>query len=323
MEYHDLNFQEILSKLADGSEKNSCERVLHQYLDQSNISVEDLQVLNEQRESMEVLKGRPWSDVGCAQAKNPFEGNDFIFQQGHDTLLPYLAEGLVIHRNTVVKKIIQKPNELSILTTNGDYSCEHCILTVPVGVLRAQKIQFEPELPALKWEAINRVSDWPITKVALQFESGTWNNDFQFLSRQGEHPLVMNWSRFSGAPILIAHLTGNKAKEAEEMSKNELLGYLEPVVGRIARMENIQGLVTSKWSSSPYSLGGFCYQSMQAYGNEADVISKPFGELYFGGEAASQAHTGTVHGAYFSGQVAASHILKKISKKGGTTYNSI
>lgn len=63
--------------------------------------------------------------------------------------------------------------------------------------------------------------------------------------------------------------------------------------------------MVSRWGTDPDSLGAY---SCDLVGKSADLYERfraPVDNLYFAGEAASVDHSGSVHGAYTSGIIAA------------------
>lgn len=82
-------------------------------------------------------------------------------------------------------------------------------------------------------------------------------------------------------------------------------------------MLQVQYLV-SHWGTDLNSLG--CY-SLDLVGKPADIYERlraPLGNLFFGGEAVSMDHQGSVHGAYAAGVMAAencqNHLLEKLGR---------
>ena len=76
--------------------------------------------------------------------------------------------------------------------------------------------------------------------------------------------------------------------------------------------------LVSRWGSDPDSLG--CY-SYDLVGNPADIYDKlraPVGNIYFGGEAVSVDHQGSVHGAYSAGVMAAENCRKHLMERLGS-----
>lgn len=76
----------------------------------------------------------------------------------------------------------------------------------------------------------------------------------------------------------------------------------------------VQYLV-SRWGTDPNTLGCYSYDLVGKPDDVYDRLRAPLGNLFFGGEAVSLDHQGSVHGAYSAGIMAAencqSHLLQK------------
>lgn len=73
----------------------------------------------------------------------------------------------------------------------------------------------------------------------------------------------------------------------------------------------------TRWGADPNSLG--CY-SYDVVGKPADLYERlraPLGNLFFGGEAVSMEHQGSVHGAYSAGVMAAENCQKLVLERLG------
>lgn len=72
--------------------------------------------------------------------------------------------------NAAVNSIDYTSDKVIIRTTSGDtYEADKVLVTVPIGVLQANKIQFSPALSTEKQEAIASINFLPGIKVAMTF----------------------------------------------------------------------------------------------------------------------------------------------------------
>ena len=80
-------------------------------------------------------------------------------------------------------------------------------------------------------------------------------------------------------------------------------------------VKQVQYLV-SHWGTDPDSLGCYSYDVVGMAGDLYEKLGAPLGNLFFGGEAVSVEHQGSVHGAYSAGVMAAqncqSHLLQRL-----------
>ena len=92
-------------------------------------------------------------------------GGDMLVLNGYMTAINYLAKNIHIKTNCQVHKIIydqnaknsNSPHCLTVDTNSGQFTCNHVVVTVPLGCLKANAVKFEPELPLRKQNAIDRL----------------------------------------------------------------------------------------------------------------------------------------------------------------------
>ncbi|THU47911.1 hypothetical protein C4D60_Mb09t20650 [Musa balbisiana] len=182
-------------------------------------------------------------------------GGHGLMLQGYYPVIQALSEDLDIRLNHRVKKIAQCNNRVIVTVEDGNtFVADAAIITVPLGVLKANLIEFEPKLPEWKLSAISDIGVGIENKIALRFSNVFW--------------------------------------------------------------PNIQHLV-SHWGTDGDSLGSY---SCDLVGKPADIYERfcaPVDNLYFAGEAASADHSGSVHGAYTSGVMAAEVCQRHLSVQHG------
>ena len=80
------------------------------------------------------------------------------FPQGYNQITDYLARGLDIRLKTIVRRIDYSGDSVQIFTNHGRYEADVVIVTVPIGVLKAGKIEFSPALPERAFRSTDRSS---------------------------------------------------------------------------------------------------------------------------------------------------------------------
>jgi polyamine oxidase len=103
-----------------------------------------------------------------------FDGPDLILPQGYDRLARHLADGLTIRRGTAVSHIADDGSGVRLDTSRGVVTADRVIVTVPLGVLKAGTITFDPPLSAAKRAAIARLGFGVLDKVVLAFDEPFW-----------------------------------------------------------------------------------------------------------------------------------------------------
>ncbi|MEM8713477.1 MAG: FAD-dependent oxidoreductase, partial [Planctomycetota bacterium] len=140
-----------------------------------------------------------------------FPGGDHVPEGGYERLVDLLSRDLKIQTGTKVTRI--ELLEDSVLVNAGEtaYAASKVIVTVPLGVLKAGSIAFDPPLPRSKQEAIDALGFGSFEKVVLVFEEPWWKDSFgeglgviTGLGPERHHALWMDMTRFAGAPVLVA-----------------------------------------------------------------------------------------------------------------------
>ncbi|XP_076954050.1 lysine-specific histone demethylase 1 homolog 1-like [Bidens hawaiensis] len=256
---------------------------------------------------------------------DPFEmGGDHCFiPGGNDRFIRALAESLPIFYNQTVKTIKYGSDGVLINANGKDYNADMVLCTVPLGVLKKPTIEFIPDLPQRKKDAIERLGFGLLNKVAILFPYDFWGGEidtFGHLSdktdKRGEFFLFYSYSSVSGGPLLIALVAGEAAIGFEQMSPvesvNKVMEILKGIFNPkgIAVPDPLQAICT-RWGQDEFSYGSYSYVGIGASGNDYDVLAESVGgRLFFAGEATNKLYPATMHGAFLSGLREAANMLR-------------
>ncbi|MBE9115014.1 FAD-dependent oxidoreductase [Lusitaniella coriacea LEGE 07157] len=245
-----------------------------------------------------------------------FEGDDVILINGYDRVLETLAEGLDIRLNTIVTAIKYGSEGVTITTNTGEVAGDYVICTVSLGVLKSNKIAFEPALPKSYQQSIENIPMGNVTKVALQFPKAFWSLDTQYFGFQSEEKgkwsYFMNYRTFRDRAILVAFSFGAYASKIElqsdEAIQAEVMDILKVMFGdNIPQPEQI---IITRWSQDPYTLGAYSFTGTHTHPKDFERLAQPVEDrLFFAGEHTIFKYHGTTHGAYLSGIAAADEII--------------
>lgn len=254
-------------------------------------------------------------------------GGHGLMVQGYYPVIQALAKDIDIRLNHRVTNIQYGCNKVKVTVEDGtDFVADAAIVTVPVGVLKANLINFEPKLPVWKVAAISDLGVGNENKIALRFKNVFWPN-VEFLGIVAPSSYAcgyfLNLHKATGHPVLVYMAAGRFAYDLEKLSDEAAANF---VMLQLKKMfpdatEPVQYLV-SRWGTDPDSLG--CY-SYDLVGKPEDVYERlraPLGNLFFGGEAVSMDHQGSVHGAYSAGVMAAMNCQKHLVERLGIFENS-
>ncbi|KAL7135350.1 hypothetical protein ABFS83_11G088700 [Erythranthe nasuta] len=248
-------------------------------------------------------------------------GGHGLMVQGYDPVIKALSRDIDIRLNHRVVKIVNGYKKVIVTLEDGrNFVADAAIVTVPLGILKSNLIEFEPKLPEWKQSAISDLGVGNENKIALKFDNVFWPN-VEYLGVVAKTSYscgyFLNLHKATGNPVLVYMAAGALADDLEKLSDEAAVGF---VMSQLKQMfpdatNPVQYLV-SHWGTDPNILG--CY-SYDAVGNTEDIYDRlraPVGNLFFGGEAVSVDHQGSVHGAYSAGIMAAEnchmHLMQRL-----------
>lgn len=113
-----------------------------------------------------------WHDAAAE-----FDGDDAFFVDGYQRITHYLAHNLNISLSQVVTLIEWGAAQVKVTTAQKVHVADQVIVTVPLGVLQQKQLQFTPELPQIKREAIGALGMGVLNKCYLRFAKAFWATD--------------------------------------------------------------------------------------------------------------------------------------------------
>ncbi|MDX2254984.1 MAG: FAD-dependent oxidoreductase [Pseudanabaenaceae cyanobacterium bins.39] len=246
-----------------------------------------------------------------------FNGNDDLFVQGFRVIPEFLAQGLQIELGQVVKEIQWQQSPIRVITQKTEFLADHVIVTLPLGVLQAGKVRFNPELPQNKQTAIAKLGMGVLNKCYLRFPHVFWSADADWLeyisASHGEWTEWVSFSRVANMPILLGFNAADQGRAIEAWSDEQIVASAMQTLRKIygdSIPEPIDYQIT-RWASDPFSLGSYSYNPVGAVPKMRQELAAPLGKsIFFAGEASSEDYFGTTHGAYLSGLRAAQEILE-------------
>lgn len=245
-----------------------------------------------------------------------FGGAEKIATNGYDTIANYLANGLNIQLNQRVSKVDYSDSKVKI-THNGIISeSDYVLVTVPLGILKNNVIQFAPSLPTVKQNAIQKVGMNCVNKFLLTWDIAFWD-DVQYISYTPEtrdkFNYFVNVKKFHpsvNALMTFAYADYGRLTESMTDSQiiDEIMSHLRNIYG--STIPNPTHLLRTKWDTNENSFGSYSYTAigteMQHFDDLAEEIND---KVFFGGEHTNADYYSTVHGAYLSGIREANKII--------------
>ena len=233
-----------------------------------------------------------------------------------------LTHGLDIRLNTPVTRVRWggPSGAVTVETASGSITAGACIVTVSTGVLGSGALVFDPALPTRVSDAVQSLPMGLAMKVFLR-ATGPDRLDLplhcsvdRILARAGD-PLMP----FQCWPFERDYVQGwiggtvawELARQGEAAAVDFALGYLRQMFGgRVDRLFAGGASLVTRWDADPWVRGAYSY-AVPGSALARDALAEPLsgGHLMFAGEACHVGLTGTVAGAWISGQSAAGTAL--------------
>lgn len=243
-----------------------------------------------------------------------FGAPDLYMTGGYDKLVAFLFRGVSIRTGQTVLAI-DYSNGVKITTSKGTFSADACVVTLPLGVLRAGTVAFNPPLPDSKLESIGRLKMGLLNKLVLKFPKLFWPRDVQFLEHVSDtfndFPEWLNQFYFTKSPILIAFVAGSSARALETLNDNDVTAAGMEVLRKAygSSIPDPSDAMMTRWAADPFSMGSYSYNAVGSSLDDNYELGQSVNDvLFFAGEATHDAFPSTVHGAYMSGKREAARV---------------
>jgi monoamine oxidase len=253
----------------------------------------------------------------------------FRLEAGYAAIPNFLAEkfvaaGGVLILEAPVKRIVWNRGAVSVCaaTPGGDlpYRSNRAVITVPLGVLQAQTIEFDPRPTEVLLQA-NRLRMGAVVRLTLVFERRFWDPRMSFLLAPGESPPTWWTLAPHEAPLITAWAGGTKAELLLELitADGDASALRDLSLATLAKIfalpvPDIRQMLTSwhmhNWHSDEYARGAYSYVQVGALDAPEKMRIPVEDTLFFAGEHTDvSGHWGTVHAALAAGSSAADRIM--------------
>ena len=233
-----------------------------------------------------------------------FKGDDMLVTNGFGRVAGHLAKGLDIRLSEPVNTIRHGSSGAEIETAKGKFRFDAVIVTVPLGVLKADAIRFDPPLSKDRVTRISRMGFGAFEKAFLVLDRpvklGATN-----VSVTGANPWcnLIDLSSVAGKPAVLAYCGGDDARMAVSASDTENRDWLLANLRLAAGDNSLQAksFRMSRWQTDRWTGGSYSYPAAASRpGDNTALGGRESRSLLFAGEACSE-YFGTVHGALDSG----------------------
>ncbi|RZR70609.1 hypothetical protein BHM03_00000855 [Ensete ventricosum] len=291
-------------------------------------SSEERMLLNWHLANLEYANAAPLSDLSMVywDQDDPYEmGGDHCFiPGGNGHFIRALAENIPIFYGRTVTRIQYGCDGVMVYANGQVFRGDMALCTVPLGVLKKGCIEFVPELPQQKQEAIKRMGFGLLNKVLMLFPHDFWGGGIDTFghltedpSDRGEFFLFYSYSSVSGGPLLVALVAGEAAIKFETTSP---IKHVERVLGVLRGIFAPKGIevpeplqvICTRWGSDKFTYGSYSYVAVGSSGDDYDILAESVGDgrVFFAGEATNKRYPATMHGALLSGFREAANIAR-------------
>lgn len=257
-------------------------------------------------------------------------GGDKLVLGGYQNIPEYLRKGIDVrlsHQVTEINYSAAPSGSVTVKATAGgkslSFSAPRVIVTLPIGVLKANVVKFTPALPAVNRGAIAAMGSGLLNKCILVFDKVFWDSKINNIDRiyatgDGAWEETLSLVPAAGLPVLYAF---NAATYAEALEKKSDAATVAEAMAALRKIwpgaPDPTTYYVTRWKSDPFARGSYSYTTPKMEYEEVHTnVGKPVGgnRVRFAGEHTSVKYPATAHGAYLSGTSTACAILKELGK---------
>jgi len=253
---------------------------------------------------------------------------------GYSSVLSALAgslerDNIRLQLQAVVKQVRWKRGSVEIDVTRFDQSytvkATTVIVTLPLGVLQAGTVGFEPALREKK-QALEALVFGPVLKLSLRFRTAFWEelDDRKYAGASFFHSAETAFPTFwttlpLRAPLMTAWIAGPKAAHLSTREMPHIVGQaLESLStvfgGRSQSKLELEAAYLHNWQTDPFSQGAYSYIGVGGADARRALAAPLEDTLFFAGEATDEDEAATVGGALQSGARVAKEILRRFKR---------
>ena len=342
--YSELNLDVVAKASKHPTLGAAMDEAVKQYQFLLDLSPQDLRLINWHYANLEYANAANVGKLSLGgwdqDAGNEFEGVHAQVIGGYQQVPRGILQSptkLDLRTRKVVRQIEYNTDtrfaceSTKIVCEDGDtFDADHIVLTTSLGVLKEEKVKFEPPLPDWKKGPIQRLGFGTLNKVILVYDKPFWKVDQDmfgllrepevhdsldqedYISNRGRFYFFWNCIKTTGRPVLISLMAGDAAHQAETSSDADLIAEVTQELAKIFKQtivpQPIETIVT-RWGKDRFACGSYSYVGATSLPGDYEAMAAPIGTLHFAGEATCATHPATVHGAYISGLRAASEII--------------
>ena len=249
-------------------------------------------------------------------------GPDLLIEGGAGQLVDWLARDLPIRQGDPVREISRSRRGVRVTLASGEvFGGEGCIVTVPLGVLKAGAVKFEPALPEGHRRAIGRLGFGLLDKTFLSYSTPWWGEGLTQIGTTGfgigKTISAFDLQAVATHPILCAFSGARFARNLEARDG----GATEAVTNRLklgfGPDADPDGALSTRWEADRFARGSYSFLAVGSTTRDRAVLASPAGRVVLAGEHTSTDRPATMDGAFVAGRRAANRLLARLVQERG------
>jgi monoamine oxidase len=232
-----------------------------------------------------------------------YSGGNMRIKGGYGAMVAKFGADIPVELNTLVSHIDTRGKLIKITTNRGELSTKSLIITVPIGVLQAGDITFNPPLPRSHQSALNGMVMGALTKVIL---TTTGLSDDKLVRANTKHGL-MSFEVVGDKVIVVmgGDFARNMIKQGDKTTIEMITPYFTHYYGG-----KITGGQLHGWADDPFARGSYALVKPGEI-KARELIREPITErVFLAGEATAGPASMTIGGATIEGFRVAETIIK-------------
>ena len=242
-------------------------------------------------------------------------GGNLVPAGGYRSLVERLSAGLDVRLGTAVTGVEHGGDKVVVRTGGETFEGDRAVVTVPLGVLRAGALAFDPPLSAGHAAAVEYLAMGTLEKLVFRFPERFWPASVWQIAHAGgkAFPWWHDFSRHVGSPTLVGCYNPTVAPDLAELPAAQRVGpALQVLRTMFGSVPDPDETIVTDWAGDPWAFGSYSYVPIGATVHDMYRLAEPVSDrLLLAGEATVPECYGTVHAAFGSGLRAAAWALGK------------
>ena len=190
-------------------------------------------------------------------------GGNLVPAGGYRALVDRLAAGLDLRLRAPVTRVEHGGARVVVEADGQRLEGDRAVVTVPLGVLRAGGLSFDPPLGAGHAAAVERLAMGTHEKVVLGFAERFWPESVWQITHVADDRSFSAWFDFSrhvGSPALVALYNPSTAPALAGLPADQRVGAALAVLRRMfGSIPDPDETLVTNWSGDPWALGSYSY----------------------------------------------------------------